>query len=138
MYCCCSRNARLSPESRSNALSISAALKWAQQAVAQGEVSQADDTAGTVQQRIAAAGGDVDYVEVRRGVMSRLQGAEHARGHACRGHAAEHAVMRTQGHRARYVFTQELLHCPQPCAQCMSRAMASRAVDQVSSQPYAN
>jgi hypothetical protein len=59
-----SRNARLSPESRSNALSISAALNWAQQAVVQGEVTQADDIAGTVRQRIAAAGGDVDYVEV--------------------------------------------------------------------------
>lgn len=63
----CSRNARLSPEARSNALSISAALQWAQQAVAQGEVSQADDIAGTVRQRIAAAGGDVDYVEVSSG-----------------------------------------------------------------------
>ena len=60
----CSRNARLSPESRSSALSISAALHWAQQAVAQGEVTQADDIAGSVRQRIAASGGDVDYVEV--------------------------------------------------------------------------
>jgi pantothenate synthetase len=62
--CLCSRNVRLSPGSRSNALSISAALKWAQQAVAQGQVTQAGDIAGTVRQRIAAAGGDVDYVEV--------------------------------------------------------------------------
>jgi pantoate--beta-alanine ligase len=60
----CSRNARLSPEARSDALSISAALRWAQQAVAQGEVTQAADVAATVRQRIAAAGGDVDYVEV--------------------------------------------------------------------------
>lgn len=30
----------------------------------QGEVTQADDIAGAVRQRIAAAGGDVDYVEV--------------------------------------------------------------------------
>lgn len=60
----CSRNARLSPEARSDALSISAALRWAQQAVAQGEVTQAADIAASVRQRIAAAGGDVDYVEV--------------------------------------------------------------------------
>lgn len=63
--CICSRNARLSPEARKNALSISAALQWAQQAVVRREVTQADDVAGTVRQRIAAAGGDVDYVEVR-------------------------------------------------------------------------
>lgn len=60
-----SRNARLSPEARSDALSISAALRWAQQAVAQGEMTQAADVAATVRQRIAAAGGDVDYVELR-------------------------------------------------------------------------
>jgi pantothenate synthetase len=68
--CPCSRNARLSPEARSNALSISAALKWAQQAAAQGEVVQADAIVATVQQRIAAAGGDVDYVEVRLLLLS--------------------------------------------------------------------
>lgn len=68
----CSRNARLSPESRSNALSISAALKWAQQAVAQGEVVQADAIVATVQQRITAAGGDVDYVQVRLLLLSQL------------------------------------------------------------------
>lgn len=71
----CSRNARLSPEARSDALSISAALRWAQQAVAQGEVTQAADIAASVRQRIAAAGGDVDYVEVGNGGDARASTA---------------------------------------------------------------
>ncbi|KAF6258680.1 hypothetical protein COO60DRAFT_1517833 [Scenedesmus sp. NREL 46B-D3] len=50
-----SRNARLSPEARSKALSISQALHWAQQAVQQLQVRQ----------RITAAGGEVDYVQLR-------------------------------------------------------------------------
>lgn len=82
-----SRNARLSPESRSNALSISEALKWAEGAVAKGEVVQVDDIAGTVRQRIAAAGGDVDYVEVSERVRACLRGtaaADRLPGHSWR------------------------------------------------------
>jgi pantothenate synthetase len=61
----CSRNARLAPEARSQALSISAALRWAQEAVAAGQVASAADVSAAVRQRIADAGGEVDYVEVR-------------------------------------------------------------------------
>jgi pantothenate synthetase len=60
----CSRNARLSPESRANALSISQALRWAQQAVQQRDVTAAAAVAAEVRQRITAAGGEVDYVQV--------------------------------------------------------------------------
>lgn len=60
----CSRNARLSPESRANALSISQAMAWAQQAVAQRQATSAAAIAAEVRQRITAAGGEVDYVQV--------------------------------------------------------------------------
>ncbi|WIA18346.1 hypothetical protein OEZ85_009811 [Tetradesmus obliquus] len=60
-----SRNARLSPESRANALSISQAMAWAQQAVAQRQATSAAAIAAEVRQRITAAGGEVDYVQLR-------------------------------------------------------------------------
>jgi pantothenate synthetase len=67
----CSRNARLSPESRTNALSISQALRWAQQVVQQREVTSSAAVAAEVRQRIAAAGGEVDYVQVRPGAVAQ-------------------------------------------------------------------
>jgi hypothetical protein len=60
----CSRNARLSPEARINALSISQALRWAEQAVQQRQVTASQDIVAEVRQRITAAGGEVDYVQV--------------------------------------------------------------------------
>eukprot|EP00775_Hariotina_reticulata_P008765 gene8765-8944_t len=59
-----SRNARLSAQSRSAALSISRALNWAKLAVQQQQVTQAADIQAEVRQQITAAGGQVDYVEV--------------------------------------------------------------------------
>lgn len=61
----CSRNARLSHESRANALSISQALRWAEQALQQQQVTCSQAIADEVRQRITAAGGEVDYVQLR-------------------------------------------------------------------------
>eukprot|EP00879_Flechtneria_rotunda_P008714 GHRR01009128.1.p1 GENE.GHRR01009128.1~~GHRR01009128.1.p1 ORF type:complete len:316 (+),score=79.70 GHRR01009128.1:1132-2079(+) len=60
-----SRNARLSPESRKAALSISAALNWAMDAVMERKVTQPKRIVEEVKQQITAAGGQVDYVELR-------------------------------------------------------------------------
>jgi pantoate--beta-alanine ligase len=59
-----SRNARLSEQARRDALCISGALRWAEQAVAQRSVTGALELQQEVSRRIAAAGGRVDYVEV--------------------------------------------------------------------------
>jgi len=59
-----SRNARLSPESRQNALSISKALKWARTALADGSIGDAASVRKTVSDMIEASGGKVDYVEL--------------------------------------------------------------------------
>lgn len=59
-----SRNARLSPEARQNALCISRGLRWAEQAVGSGEVMEAAVVAERLKADIAAAGGTVDYVEL--------------------------------------------------------------------------
>lgn len=64
LLCCNSRNARLSPEARTNALSISQALKWAEQAVACEGVSDPSTITQQVTSQITAAGGKVDYAEV--------------------------------------------------------------------------
>ncbi len=59
-----SRNARLSPEARQQALSIYQALQWAQQATSEGAVTDAAEVATEVSWRIKNAGGKIDYVEV--------------------------------------------------------------------------
>ncbi len=59
-----SRNVRLKPEERTRALAISAALRAAAAAAKAGK-RDAAALRGDVVAAISAAGGDVDYVEVR-------------------------------------------------------------------------
>ncbi len=74
-----SRNARLSPEARQSALCISRGLRWAEQAVGSGEVTEAAAVAERLKADIAAAGGTVDYVEV--GNRHQCVTVMHAVGH---------------------------------------------------------
>jgi pantoate--beta-alanine ligase len=60
-----SRNARLSAEARARAPAIYQALKWARDSSSSGEVTDAKALRDEVERRVAAAGGKVDYVEVR-------------------------------------------------------------------------
>jgi len=60
-----SRNARLAPAARAAAPAIGAALRWARESCASGEVTDAGALRDEVARRVAAAGGTVDYVEVR-------------------------------------------------------------------------
>ena len=69
-----SRNVRLSPEARAAALSICAALRAAGDAFAAGGRDAGKLREG-VQAAVAAAGGDVDYVEVRRAAHRMAAGA---------------------------------------------------------------
>jgi pantothenate synthetase len=62
--CLLSRNARLSDESRTKALSISQAIKWAEEAKAAGQLKDPAAVAEEVKRRITESGGTVDYVEV--------------------------------------------------------------------------
>lgn len=59
-----SRNARLSPESRSKAPGIYRALQWAQKAVASGAETDTSKIRENVSNAIGEAGGKVDYVEL--------------------------------------------------------------------------
>lgn len=61
----CSRNARLSPQARQDALCISRGLKWAEAAVADGTVTDPAAIKDHIAGLITGAGGKVDYVEVR-------------------------------------------------------------------------
>ena len=61
----CSRNARLSAESRANALSISKAIKWAEEARAAGQLKEPAGVVEEVKRQIIESGGSIDYVEVR-------------------------------------------------------------------------
>lgn len=69
---CCSRNARLSDQARQDALCISRGLRWAEQAVAEGSCTAVADLQRQISERITAAGGQVDYVEVRRSYEALL------------------------------------------------------------------
>lgn len=61
-----SRNARLTAEARQAALAIPTAVKWAEaQAAAGGGGADAAELVAEVKRRIEAAGGKVDYVELR-------------------------------------------------------------------------
>lgn len=59
-----SRNARLSPQARQDALCIQASLKWAHEALSRGEATLPEQFASHISERVAAAGGKVDYVQL--------------------------------------------------------------------------
>ncbi|CAG9461791.1 unnamed protein product [Pedinophyceae sp. YPF-701] len=59
-----SRNAKLTPDVRQQALTIYKQLAWAMGAVNSGEVTDAEMIRTTIREAITAAGGVVDYVEV--------------------------------------------------------------------------
>ncbi|GMH35865.1 hypothetical protein BSKO_03733 [Bryopsis sp. KO-2023] len=59
-----SRNARLDPGVRSNTIALFQSLKWAKSEVKTRKATSPDDLRKGIEEKIAASGGDIDYVEV--------------------------------------------------------------------------